>query len=106
MVNKGVLGAIIDGAVRDAETLAAQGLVVFARAATPAGPFKIGPGVIGAPAAVGGVVVNPGDVVMTDADGVVVVPRHRAEWAADQVEQVIAKEEALRRSIIAARGQA
>ena len=106
MVNKGVLGAIIDGAVRDAETLAAQGLVVFARAATPAGPFKNGPGVIGAPVAIGGVVVNPGDIVMTDADGVVVVPRHRAEWAADQVEQVIAKEEALRRRIIAARGQA
>jgi regulator of RNase E activity RraA len=50
-------------------------------------------------------VVNPGDIVMTDADGVV-LPRHHAEWAADQVEQVIAKEEALRRRIIAARGQA
>ena len=40
MVNKGVLGAVIDGAVRDAETLSAQGLVVFARAATPAGPAR------------------------------------------------------------------
>jgi len=58
MVSKGVLGAIIDGAVRDAEALAAQGLVVFARAATPAGPFKNGPGVIGAPVDVGSVVVS------------------------------------------------
>jgi regulator of RNase E activity RraA len=106
MVNKGVLGAVIDGAVRDAETLAAQGLVVFARATTPAGPFKNGPGLIGSPVAVGGVVVNPGDVIVTDADGVVLVPRDRAAWAADQVDQVIEKEEALRRRIVAARGQA
>jgi RraA family protein len=105
MVNKGVLGAVIDGAVRDAETLAAQGLVVFARAATPAGPYKNGPGLIGCPVAVGGVVVNPGDIVVADADGVVVVPRDRAAWAADQVDQVIEKEEALRRCIVAARGQ-
>jgi regulator of RNase E activity RraA len=106
MVNKGVLGAVIDGATRDAETLAAQGLVVFARAATPAGPYKNGPGVIGAPVAVGGVVVNPGDVIVTDTDGVAVVPGDRAAWAADQVAQVIDKEEALRRRIVAARGQA
>ena len=50
--------------IRDAETLAAQGLVVFARAATPAGPFKNGPGVIGAPVAVGGVVVSAGDIIV------------------------------------------
>jgi regulator of RNase E activity RraA len=106
MVSKGVVGAVIDGAVRDAETLAAQGLVVFARAATPAGPFKNGPGVIGSPVAVGGVVVSPGDLIVTDPDGVVVVPHHRADWAADQVDRVIDKEEALRRRILAARGRA
>src|SRR5215218_3359744 len=106
MVSKGVLGAVIDGAVRDAETLAAQGLVVFARAATPAGPFKNGPGVIGSPVAVGGVVVSPGDLIVTDPDGVVVVPHHRADWAADQVDRVTEKEEALRRRILAARGRA
>jgi regulator of RNase E activity RraA len=103
MVNKGVLGAIIDGATRDAETLAAQGLVIFARAATPAGPCKNGPGVIGAPVAVGGVVVSPGDVIVADTDGVAVVPHDRVEWAADQVDQVIENEEALRRKIVAAR---
>ena len=104
MVNKGVLGAIIDGATRDAETLAAQGLVIFARAATPAGPFKNGPGVIGAPVAVGGVVVSAGDIIVADTDGVAVVPQQRIGWAADQVDQVIEKEEALRRRIVAARG--
>jgi regulator of RNase E activity RraA len=81
-------------------------LVVFARAATPAGPFKNGPGVIGSPVAVGGVVVSPGDLIVTDPDGVVVVPRGRANWAADQVDRVMEKEEALRRRILAARGRA
>jgi len=104
MVNKGVLGAVVDGATRDAETLAAQGLVVFARAATPAGPFKNGPGVIGASVAVGGVVVSAGDLIVADTDGVTVVPRDRARWAADQVDQVIEREESLRRRIVAARG--
>ncbi len=105
MVSKGVVGAVVDGAIRDAETLGAQGLVIFARAATPAGPFKNGPGVVGSPIAVGGVVISPGDVIVTDSDGVVLVPRHRAGWAADQVAQVIEKEEALRRRIVAARSE-
>jgi regulator of RNase E activity RraA len=47
---------------------------------------------------------HPGDNVVADADGVVIVPRHRADWAADQVAQAIDKEEALRRRIVAARG--
>ncbi|MEB3372143.1 RraA family protein [Saccharopolyspora mangrovi] len=103
MVNQGVLGAIIDGAVRDVEALSAQGLVVFARAVTPAGPFKNGPGTIGSPVAIGGVVVSAGDIVVADADGVAIVPADRAEWAADRVEQVIEHEEQLRHRITAAR---
>jgi regulator of RNase E activity RraA len=55
---------------------------------------------------VGGVVVSPGDLIVTDPDGVVVVPHHRADWAADQVDRVMEKEEALRRRILAARGRA
>ncbi|WP_433869167.1 hypothetical protein [Saccharopolyspora sp. CA-218241] len=46
--------AIVDGAVRDVAALSAQGMVIFARAVTPAGPFKNGPGTVGAPVAVGG----------------------------------------------------
>ena len=104
MVAKGVLGAIVEGVIRDAETLSRQGLSVFARGTTPAGPFKNGPGVIGASVAVGGVVVSAGDLIVADTDGVTVVPRDRARWAADQVDQVIEREESLRRRIVAARG--
>ncbi|GAA4873086.1 RraA family protein [Saccharopolyspora cebuensis] len=104
MVNRGVLGAIVDGAVRDVAALSAQGMVIFARAVTPAGPFKNGPGTVGAPVAVGGVVVSPGDVIVADADGVAVVPAAKAEWAADRAEHVIQFEEQLRQRIIAERG--
>ncbi|WP_209616653.1 RraA family protein [Saccharothrix coeruleofusca] len=103
MVNNGVVGAVVDGAVRDVRALSAMGLAVYARAVTPAGPFKDGPGAIGVPVAVGGVVVAAGDVVVGDADGVVVVPRHRVREVVDAVDGIGEMEEALRRRILAAR---
>jgi RraA family protein len=103
MVNTGMAGAVVDGAVRDVRALSEMGLTVYARAITPAGPFKDGPGAIGAPVAVGGVVVAAGDVLVGDADGVVVVPRHRVKEVVDAVDGIIEKEEALRRRILAAR---
>lgn len=72
--SQGALGVVVDGAVRDVEALEELGLPVFARAVTPAGPFKHGPGHINVPVAIGGVVVRPGDIVCGDGDGVVVVP--------------------------------
>lgn len=103
MVNAGVVGAVIDGAVRDVQALSELGLAVYARAATPAGPFKDGPGTIGAPVAVGGVVVTAGDVLVGDSDGVVVVPRHRVMEVVAAVDGIGEKEEALRQRILAAR---
>ncbi|MFW6695084.1 RraA family protein [Streptomyces sp. MAR4 CNX-425] len=103
MVNAGLAGAVVDGAVRDVRALSGMGLAVYARAVTPAGPFKEGPGTVGAPVAVGGVVVAAGDVLVGDADGVVVVPRRRAAEVAGAVDGIVEKEEALRRRILAAR---
>ncbi|TWE28860.1 RraA family protein [Prauserella muralis] len=103
MVNAGVVGAVVDGAVRDVQVLSEMGLAVYARAATPAGPFKHGPGTIGAPVAVGGVVIAAGDVLVGDSDGVVVVPRHRVQEVVEAVEGIGENEEALRRRILAAR---
>src|SRR5689334_23136685 len=85
MVNKGVLGAVIDGAVRDAETLAAQGLVVFARAATPAGPYKHGPGLNGYPGAGGAGAGHPGAIVAAAAGGIAGLRRDRTSWGAGRV---------------------
>lgn len=79
---RGVIGFVIDGAVRDAPGLAEYDMPVFARALTPAGPYKDGPYALAAPIAVGGVVVSPGDIVVGDADGVVVVPLAMADQVA------------------------
>jgi RraA family protein len=103
MISAGVTGAVVDGAARDVRALSELGLTVYARAVTPAGPFKDGPGSIGLPVAVGGVVVAPGDVIVGDADGVVVVPWRRVEEVLGSVDVIVAREEALRQQILAAR---
>jgi len=74
-LHKGVTGVIVDGAVRDIEEMNEMGLAVFARAVVPAGPSKNGPGCVGKAVACGNVVCNPGDVVIGDQDGIVVIPQ-------------------------------
>jgi len=88
----GVGGFVIDGAVRDADALAECGMPVFARAVTPAGPYKFGPGRLQQPVAIAGVVVVPGDIVVADADGVVVVQRADAEQVLIDAEKIEAAE--------------
>ncbi|QKV71909.1 methyltransferase [Streptomyces harbinensis] len=68
-------GIVLDGAARDLAELPGLGVPVFARAVTPAGPWKTGPYRTGTTVAVGGVPVSPGDWVLGDHDGVAVVPR-------------------------------
>ncbi|MEV4578297.1 RraA family protein [Nonomuraea jabiensis] len=98
--NKGVAGFVIDGAVRDADGLGEMGMPVFARAVTPAGPYKNGPGHLGRTVAVGGVAVAPGDLILGDADGVVVVPLADAERVAQAAEAVFVTEEGKRAAIL------
>ena len=75
---RGLRGVVIDGAVRDLPTLAGLQLGVWARGFTAAGPTKDGPGEIGFALACGGLAVAPGDLIVADADGVVVVPHDDA----------------------------
>jgi regulator of RNase E activity RraA len=91
----GAVGAVVDGYVRDAAIIEQLRVPVFARGLTPAGPFENGPGTIGEPVAIGGVVVNPGDIVAADGDGVIVIPPHRADEALRAVEEIVAREAAL-----------
>ncbi|WP_043677656.1 RraA family protein [Streptomyces xylophagus] len=102
----GAVGAVVDGYVRDGAIIEKLGVPVFARGLTPAGPFKNGPGTIGEPVAVGGVVVNPGDIVAADADGVIVIPPHRAEEALAAVEEIVAREADLDAEVEALRKRA
>jgi RraA family protein len=76
---RGIAGFVIDGAIRDADAVAAASLPVFARGVTHRGPYKDGPGEINVPVAIGGMVVNPGDIIVGDSDGVLAVPQEIAE---------------------------
>jgi regulator of RNase E activity RraA len=84
---RGCVGFVLDACVRDAVDLQQMGFPVFARGTTPAGPYRNGPFQAGVAAAVGTVVVHPGDLVLGDDDGVAVVP-----WAS--AAEVLAKAEA------------
>ncbi len=75
----GLAGVVIDAAVRDTEELAALGFPVFAVGANPNGPTKFVPGRINWPISCGGTAVRPGDLVVGDADGVVIVEMEKAE---------------------------
>lgn len=72
---RGAAGFVIDGAIRDAAALARSDFPCFARAAIHKGPYKNGPGEINVAVSIGGLVIEPGDIVVGDADGVVAFPQ-------------------------------
>src|SRR4029077_15527763 len=74
----GIAGFVIDAAVRDTEDCAKGSFPIFAAGANPNGPLKSSGGRINWPVSLAGTTVNPGDLVVGDADGVVVVPRELA----------------------------
>ena len=78
-IQAGVIGLVVDGAVRDVEAIRQRDFTVFARGICAAGPNKGWNGDVGGQIQCAGVVVNPGDLVVADTDGVVVVPRDREE---------------------------
>ena len=90
--NAGVVALITDGMVRDIDGLNAVGIPVFARGLSPNSPYKDGPGEIGLPIAIGGIVVNAGDLIVGDQDGLVVVAREQVDAAAAELDTVTAKE--------------
>jgi 4-hydroxy-4-methyl-2-oxoglutarate aldolase len=81
--NRGAVGFVTDGCVRDLAGIRQVGLPAWSMGVTPNSPHRSGPGTVGRPVMVAGVHVCAGDVVVADADGVVVVPQARlAEVAA------------------------
>jgi regulator of RNase E activity RraA len=89
---KGIAGVLTDGLVRDAAQIQTAGLVVFAAGLTPVGPSKDGRGQINLPVSCGGILVHPGDIVVGDADGAVIVPREQAQSVLERAHQRIALE--------------
>jgi 4-hydroxy-4-methyl-2-oxoglutarate aldolase len=76
---RGAVGVVVSGSVRDVAMLRQERFPVFARGVSPRAPQKNTPGSINVPIHIGGIVVCPGDIVVGDDDGVVVVPRFMAQ---------------------------
>ena len=96
-IARGIAGVVIDGAVRDVAEIRELGFACFARAAVPAGPHKGFGGTIDGAIACAGCPVAPGDIVLGDDDGVVVVPLARwREVHAACVEKLKQEEDWLR----------
>lgn len=96
---RGLSGIVIDGAVRDARDIGDMHFPVFARGVTPAGPYRNGPGAHQIPVSVGGVAVCPGDIVVGDDDGVVVIRQQELEAVVPRAEAKHAAEATQRAAI-------
>ncbi len=96
MMKNARYGALVtDGSVRDVAGIGATGLPVYCAGVTPNSPVRNGPGTVGLAVDIGGVRIESGDIVVCDADGVVIVPRDRIAAAAAQLAAVAAAEAGL-----------
>lgn len=97
---KGIRGFIIDGLIRDVDGASEiDDFAVYARGVNPLGPYKNGPGEINVPIAVGRQVVCPGDIIVGDSDGLVVIPPKYAEEVLALAKKHLASEEATLKNI-------
>lgn len=76
---RGIAGFVMNGAIRDLDMIAAGDFPVYAAGVTHRGPYKDGPGEINVPIALDGMVIQPGDLIVGDADGLLCVPIDSAE---------------------------
>jgi RraA family protein len=102
--SRGVAGMVIDGSIRDAGALAKSAFPVYARGVTHRGPYKNGPGEINVPVVIGGTVVMPGEIIVGDEDGLVMVSRSEAAALAETAKKYAAKEEAMLKDIRSGKG--
>lgn len=91
--HRGLAGFVVDGLIRDLPGIIGLGtLPVFARGVTPIGPLHRGPGEINCAISAGGIVVQPGDIIVADLNGVVVVPSDIAVDLIDRARSRAARE--------------
>jgi 4-hydroxy-4-methyl-2-oxoglutarate aldolase len=98
---RGMAGGVFDCTIRDSYDIAALGFQVFSRGFHPEATAKTDPGEVGIPVTVGGVPISPGDIVVGDDDGVVVIPAAIAPDVLKQVAAVAEREQTIRARILA-----
>jgi RraA family protein len=96
---RGIAGIIVDGAIRDVEAVSHMDIPVYAAGVTPNGPYKDGPGEINVPVACGGITIKPGDILVGDADSVVVIDPQDAPEILEKSQAVVAKEAVFKQEI-------
>ncbi|GEN58501.1 RraA family protein [Acetobacter nitrogenifigens] len=89
-------GFIVDGAVRDLLEWQEGGMPCFARGHTHRGPSKDGPGAVNIPISCGGLVVQPGDLILGDADGILAIPANELSGLMPKVQEHLEREAAIR----------
>jgi regulator of RNase E activity RraA len=99
--SKGAVAFVIDGAIRDADSYETKQFPCWSRGINLRGPYKDGPGSINVPVVVGGMRVNPGDIVLCDGDGVVAVPPEMAMEVAQKAQEKVDAERATLAAIAA-----
>jgi RraA family protein len=78
MAMLGLAGVVVDGAIRDVAEIGERSFPVYARGVNHRGPYKNGPGEINVPVSIGGMVVQPGDIIVGDQDGLLAFPASEA----------------------------
>lgn len=96
---RGAAGFVIDGAIRDSGAFAASDFPCYARCAIHSGPYKDGSGEINVPVSIGGCMINPGDIVVGDEDGVVAFPLSGSRKLLSAVEAHLVHENQILKSI-------
>ncbi|HIR44785.1 MAG TPA: RraA family protein [Candidatus Ventrisoma faecale] len=90
---KKVAGIVLDGPIRDIDEIGKWDFPVYATGTTPGGPYKEGPGEVNVPVACGEISVNPGDIILADPDGVIVIPRKDAAQILEDAKKFQAADE-------------
>ncbi|MDM5326576.1 RraA family protein [Neobacillus sp. CF12] len=95
----GIGGLVVDGVIRDIVGIKALNFPVFSRGTTVAASGKAGVGEVNVPISCGGVPVNPGDIIVGDADGVVVIPQAKEQQILDDSLEKMKKDESREKNI-------
>ena len=96
---RGCPGIVVDGAIRDTAAFHEADYPCYARGVSHRGPYKHGPGAINVPVSIGGQVVQPGDLVVGDEDGIVTFPVADAHRLLEAIEQTVIFEKDIKAEI-------